>query len=450
MTIWEKSLLLLQLRQRLETERTTDWQTLHKRDRGWFLAQSAPDLWSRLRNWLDQWSAAPGSGIHLMVYGLSLVALILGFSLIAGLLEFLTFERINLLWFLLIAIALPFVWWLAALFFSAAQVPFPLATLVEHRLPRGIAVPAALRPLLKHTILTLGQQLSLLFAIGMLLAFLLYLLVTDLAFGWSSTLNLTGDLVHQMTSLIAWPWQQVWPAAVPSAELIEQTHYFRSAPFSAEQPALFGQWWRFLLMCLLVYVVIPRLITATLYRLQLKGMQRSVLNSDALISGLLQRLSTELIDHEAEQVEQLDIPAAPASAAPATIAYPQIISWGIWPDELIGSLHKHLDADQSAVYWASIDSPDKIDSTLTALQALPDRQTLLLCKGWEPPTGELADFCQQLGELRTRLFLWPVPLAGMSDARQQTLIQSWQAFMRQLPDPFHLITEPLAEGSDHE
>ncbi|MCG8428680.1 MAG: DUF2868 domain-containing protein, partial [Chromatiales bacterium] len=300
MTIWDKTLLLILLRQRLEDERTTDWQTLHKRDRHWFLAETSTTPWSILKSWLSQWQTDHRS-ITLLIYLLSIGALVLGFSLIAGLVEFLTFERINLLWFMLIAILLPFAWWLAALFFSSAQVPFPLWTLIEQRLPQG-NFRALLKPLMKSTVLALGQQLSLLFTIGMLLAFLLYLSVTDLAFGWSSTLDLTSAWIHRITSILAWPWQQLWPAASPSLELIEQTHYYRAAPAAAEQPALLGQWWPFLLMCLLTYVLLPRVITSLWQRRRLTKLQQSTLQNDALISGLWQRLTTELIDHEAEQV----------------------------------------------------------------------------------------------------------------------------------------------------
>jgi hypothetical protein len=117
-----------------------------------------------------------------------------------------------------------------------------------------------------------------------------------------------------------------------------------------------------------------------------------------------------------------------------------VICWGIWPNEIIAPLHKQLGSAHADVYWQSIDNPEAIKRILPELGEMPDKQLLLLCKGWEPPTGELADFCQQLSTLRTRLFLWPVPLSGMSKAREQTLMQSWQAFMRQIPDRFNLIT----------
>ena len=449
MTIWDKSVLLLLLRHRLEGERSIDWQTLHKRDRAWFLSQSERQPWTTLSHWLLQSAETHQSHIRILVYTLSSLSLIVGFSVMAGLLEFLAFERINLLWFVLFAIALPFIWWLLALFFSSAQVPIPLRSIFEHRMPQGSYL-APLGSLIKQTVVSLGQQLSLLFTLGMLFAFLIYLLVTDLAFGWSSTLDLSAQLIHRLTSLLSWPWQSLWPSAVPSLELIEQTHYFRTAPLASDQPQIHGEWWRFLLMCLVVYVLIPRLITTTLSRLRLKAIQNRVITNDALISGLWQRMTTELINQEAEQVEQLKTTDSPAKIEPAPIAYPQVISWGIWPEEIINSLHEQLNRNHPNVTWLAIDNADAINLSLETLRSLSDEAVILLCKGWEPPTGELADFCQQLSNLRSRLFLWPVPLPGMNTARQKTLIQSWQAFMRQVPDRVHLITGTDPTGAHHD
>lgn len=448
MDIWEKSLLLMRLRRHLENERSIDWQSLHKRDRAWALSQPEQPAWQLLQGWLRQWGGLSGSGVSLFVYGASVVAVLLGFSLMAGLLAFQPFQRINLLWFIAFAVVIPFVWWLAALFFTSAQVPFPLRTLLQQRLsPDGLS--GGLGALLKSTVVALGQQLSLLFCLGMLIAFLLYLLLSDLAFGWSSTLDLGSDLVHRVTNLLAWPWSTAWPAAVPTVELIEQSHYFRAAPLAVEQPALFGQWWRFLLMCLLVYVLLPRLLTTILARLRLQRMLVRVRDRDALISGLWQRLTSGLIDQEMEPVEQRDGGDAAPEVEPLTGHYGQIICWGLWPDELIGPLRAQLQGDDAETDWMSVDSSSSMTQLQASLAALPDQPLLLLCKGWEPPTGELADLCQLLAQQRSRLFLWPVPLDGLGEARQRQLIQSWQSFMRQLPDCVHLVNGQPPAGGGH-
>lgn len=443
LNIWEKSLLLILLRRQLEEERGIDWQTLHRRDRRWALEQPTQSPWRLIRAWLQQRTTLTGGGT-LFVFFSSALAFVIGFSLMAGLLAYQPFQRINLLWLLLLGVLLPFLWWLLALLFSAAQVPFPLRSLYEHRLPGG-PVPAALRPLLKQTVVVLGQQLSLLFALGMLLAFLLYLLVTDLAFGWSSTLDLASGTIHRLTGLLAWPWRTLWPAAVPSIELVEQTHYFRAAPLAAGDPALFGHWWRFLLMCLLCYLLLPRLASWLLMHIRLQRLQERVRNNDALISGLWQRLSSELIDQEAEPVEQGRPQLVAGGIEPLAGHCTQVVCWGVWPQELIAQVRRQLTDESPGLHWIDLDSSTASGKIEDFLAGLPNRPLLLLCKGWEPPTGEVADLCQLLARQRSRLFLWPVPLGDMPQPRQRRLLHSWQSFMGQIPDRFHLIARPVAE-----
>lgn len=442
MTIWQKSLLLMLLRARLEGERTADWRGLHRRDRGWFLSHGERRRWRLLADWLSQWEVPRLGVLSLLIPGLSAVALLSGFSLMAALLEFLPHGRINLLWFLLIGVALPALWWLLALLLPSAQVPLPLHTLVQRRLPKalGSAAPElTLAPLLGRTVLLLGQALSLLFAIGMVAAFVLYLAVTDLAFGWSSTLAPGGDWLHQITSLLSLPWSQLWPAAVPTLELVELSHHLRATPADPTQAARLGEWWRFLLMSLISYVLLPRLLSTAVHYLRLGAMQRRLIEGDALIGGLWQRLTTEWVDHDAEVVKQREAGALNAPVERGEGHYERVVSWGIWPE---GTLDGVMDGGTRL----AIEHPDDIDAALTRLREQSGGSGLLLCKGWEPPTGELADLCARLAGIGGRWLLQPIPLEGMDEVRRQALMASWIAFMEQLPGEFHLIDGMIREG----
>ena len=50
---------------------------------------------------------------------------------------------------------------------------------------------------------------------------------TDLAFGWSTTLDVTPAEFAHWLHLVAAPWSWVMPAAVPDADLVEISRYFR-------------------------------------------------------------------------------------------------------------------------------------------------------------------------------------------------------------------------------
>lgn len=92
--------------------------------------------------------------------------------------------------------------------------------------------------------------------------------LTDLAFAWSTTLRLGADGFLQFCQTLAAPWAPWLPEAVPTRDLIHATQYYRldaayvHAPVGVrvEDAAAAGGWWPFLLMCLLVYGLLPRLV----------------------------------------------------------------------------------------------------------------------------------------------------------------------------------------------
>lgn len=100
------------------------------------------------------------------------------------------------------------------------------------------------------------------FVLGALVATFAFVVFTDLAFGWSSTLEIGADSVHRMARGLAAPWSAFWPEAVPSLELVEATRYFRAASadhIHVVDPIVYGGWWPFLVMSIAVYGLLPRL-----------------------------------------------------------------------------------------------------------------------------------------------------------------------------------------------
>ena len=99
------------------------------------------------------------------------------------------------------------------------------------------------------------------FNLGLVLAFVGSLLIFDVRFYWEATPQ-TGSLVQSSVALIATPWRTVWPAAVPDASQIEasRARYIDGERRVATTPASTAAWWRFLLMSLLVWGVLPRLL----------------------------------------------------------------------------------------------------------------------------------------------------------------------------------------------
>lgn len=200
-----------------------------------------------------------------------LLAVLFGIFLAGSSLSYAPLGRINVLWVWLLWAGLPFVGSLASFWLLCFGREQPW--IFRWRAHRVHWCPSPQERL--HMLLTL-QQLWLVLGGGILLGYLALLLFTDLAFGWSSTLVNDAQQITAWSRVLATPWAWCWPAAVPSAELIEATRYTRINPQMA-QVHWAGEWWQFLLASLLVYNVLPRLLLSALAVFLLRWHSRSVL-----------------------------------------------------------------------------------------------------------------------------------------------------------------------------
>ena len=84
--------------------------------------------------------------------------------------------------------------------------------------------------------------------------------VTDLAFGWQSTLFTSGAQIHSFVSWLALPWSWIMPEALaaPSLAEIEGSRILLKEGIAGLATAHLVAWWPFLCMGILVYGVLAR------------------------------------------------------------------------------------------------------------------------------------------------------------------------------------------------
>src|SRR5690606_6473959 len=115
-----------------------------------------------------------------------------------------------------------------------------------------------LAPLHTPFLLLLTQRFALAFNAAALLALFIYVALQDIAFGWSTTLDISPSGLVALVRTLALPWAW-WPTAVPTFELVEASHFFRlGGEVEAGNPALLGRWWPFLACLWAVYALLPR------------------------------------------------------------------------------------------------------------------------------------------------------------------------------------------------
>ena len=88
------------------------------------------------------------------------------------------------------------------------------------------ARPAA-RRFVKWQLLYWSQTAAVMFNVAALVTAVMLVTFSDLAFGWSTTLDVPAATASRIVQAIASPWASFAPLAVPSPELVEQSQFFR-------------------------------------------------------------------------------------------------------------------------------------------------------------------------------------------------------------------------------
>ena len=296
-----------------------------------------------------------------------------------------------------------------------------------------------LQPVLMAQAAQLG---GLFFALGGLICLLIMVLLQDLAFGWSTTLETDARAYHSMITTIAAPWAWIWPAAVPELALVEATRFFRANLGEAEiEPSLWGQWWPFITMLWITWALFPRLILFLLAGVLIKRKARQLLLKHPAMSALMYRMETETLDTGYEHNDSSDFPNLKNQLTLSPLPKANIIlTWAGAGDLKLPLLLTELKSIQAEVGGRKSLDEDEIilEKVAKQLTTESNRYVLLATRCWEPPTGELEDFINKAKEL------WPegsrivlVPLANnTSFAPEQHQVEQWQRFACRLQADF--------------
>jgi hypothetical protein len=151
-----------------------------------------------------------------------------------------------------------------------------------------------------------SQSFGFAFTSGALVATLAFVVFTDLAFGWSTTLDVAASNLHGLVRVISAPWALLWPDASPPLDLIETTRHFRVSrveQIHAVDPIQYGGWWPFLVASLAFYGLVPRsLFVAIGSRWLGREVGEAILRTPGMDS-LLGRMTMPLIESQATTPE---------------------------------------------------------------------------------------------------------------------------------------------------
>ena len=276
------------------------------------------------------------------------------------------------------------------------------------------------------------QLFSLIFSIGLLLSLLIMVIATDIAFGWSTTLQVSPEAFHELIRYIAIFWDKIIPSAIPSLDLVEISHYFRlgekldiSMVHNADR---LGAWWKFLAMTTLVYAIGFRLLFWLFTKEYLKRrLEESILSLNG-VDKILREFKTPYISTQAPKKERhLKIVEAKKEVVvkKREAKYQTILGWNFSKDEiLLANDAKKIDRADNI--WA-VGGSNSFNRDLEIVKNSTGT-VLLYVKSWEPPTMDFIDILEMLIENSSvlRVEILPLGTIGKYYKNEEEHIDIWR------------------------
>jgi hypothetical protein len=348
---------------------------------------------------------------------------------------------------------------------------------LQQAVGRGAAHRRVYGHMQKWILLRWTQTFMLAFMLAAVIWFGYRLVVTDLAFIWSTTLQTTQPEalysgVQRLTDALSTPWAARLPQARPSAQLIRATHYFHLREgLRPEQaaPAVFGGWWPFLMLCMVCYGLLPRILTWLFCAWRLRHASRWCLLHTPGAADVLDRLNSVMIETQATTAETAAArqPIAEATTAPVereveTVSQALLINWSAVPiddaqacellsRQLSLAVQPPLHAGGRNTLEADTDVIAQVEAALRHAQGgapFSTSQVIVLVKAWEPPMMEIVDFLHDLRQAigsGVRILVVALQMASdhaASDSEAEMTFEQWQHKLTTIGDPW-LKVRPL-------
>lgn len=374
------------------------------------------------KNWLTQrytrFSSQAMHYIQNISLILSVVVFLVGFGVGVGLLSYSGKEPVNVIYFMFVTIALPLLsslWILIALLKTTSNSvwvklspAFWLEKLVSRFVDKHNQNYDIDPRVYNYLVIQRGVWLSILFYVAVLLALLVVVTTQDIAFAWSSTLDISSQEFAKLISYIALPWKDIAPYAIPSSTLVESSHLFRLGnQISSEMihnASTLGQWWKFLAFGVLFYAICLRVVLYILATLRLKRAMRVSLESNSTLRSIYEDIHTPVVTTTIkDEVSNDSVESSlPCECEDTSLdSYSIALGWDISTKLLQDIATKYnLNYEQSAII-GSVDSFEAESKIVDSSY----KDVLMVVKSWEPPVGDLWDFIEELDSDSVTLLL---------------------------------------------
>jgi hypothetical protein len=299
-----------------------------------------------------------------------------------------------------------------------------------------------------------SQQFGLAFSLAALVTLLFNVALSDLAFGWSTTLELHADTVHGWLSVIASPWAWLWERAAPTLELVNTSRYFRLAEGTQGlSPENLTRWWTFLVASLLVYGVGLRAGALMFARLRSRKATEGLLLGHSEVTALFDRLrQPQVSTSEASAADDYvtNVPDAVRYAPP--VGRDVLILWnGIdAPRDTDPASAPLANEEANSVFSSAHEQvlhaggERDMNEDLAAIGRIVLTEGATVCivtKAWEPPLLELHDYIEAIRkQVGAGVSIVVNPLGPQGSDPVPLDVDIWRRSIARLQDPGVYVT----------
>jgi len=310
----------------------------------------------------------------------------------------------------------------------------------------------------RWVLLGLTQRFGLAFNAGALAVCLYLITFSDLAFAWNTTLQVESVSFHKLLKAIAAPWVYIYPAGLPSLNLVEMIRYFRiegqyqvpGAMGRTVDPVAVGGWWTFLVFSIIFYGLIPRLVALVFTQLKLSRTLHKLPLNTADYDALYDRLTVPRVEMHAPKPE-LEIRSEHIGEITGENIYPEkgpclVVLWrdiALDPVAAVDLIKSRFNWDCKETLTAG-GFDFSIDKN-TYSQLTSDKQDktpiLVLVESWEVPDRSILHFLEAVR--KSTLPERPLIIGLVNTERSGKAIQpdhddwqSWRDILLKVEDPY--------------
>lgn len=298
------------------------------------------------------------------------------------------------------------------------------------------------------------------FSLGSLGVTFFRVLVSDMAFGWQSTLITSSETVYGIVSAIALPWRFFMADAVafPGMAQIEGSRLVLKEGISVLATRDLVSWWPFLCMGILVYALIPRIITIFW---AVQAQQKAIRQFEFLqpeYRQLILRMTSPLLDIEtpeksAEPLTEAGLkiqkpdhaPARPDHAPPPgmILASDRVYSAG-GLETVKETLGRRYGVVTDRILFLNLNAPD-VEEQCNQLDFSGVDPVVLVQEAWQPPIrGLLHSISELKKQIPAKVSLWILLTddAGGDDLSvngENEYVGVWQRAVQTLDNPMIIV-----------